>query len=54
MQLHFHIINFKFEIKLSQQQDIMRKLYQKSQMQEIKTDKNLIDNFCQVTGVNLP
>ena len=45
MQLRIDIINFKFGIKLSQQQDILWKLYQKCQLPEIESKKNLIDDF---------
>ena len=50
MQLQIDIITIKFGIKLSQQQDILWKLYQKCQLPEIKSDKNLIDDFYKVTG----
>ena len=50
MQLQIDIITIKFGIKLSQKQDILWKLYRKCQLPEIKSDKNLIDDFYQVTG----
>ena len=50
MQLQIDIITIKFGIKLSQQQDILWKLYRKCQLPEIKSDKNLIDDFYKVTG----
>ena len=48
MQLHIDIITIKIGIKLSQQQDFLRKLYPKCQLPEIKSDKN--HNFYKVTG----
>ena len=50
MQLQIDIITIKFGIKLSQQQDILWKLYLKCQLPERKSDKNLIDDFYKVTG----
>ena len=50
MQLQTDIITIKFVIKLPQQQDILWKLYRKCQLPEIKSDKNLIDDFYKVTG----
>ena len=50
MQLQIDIITIKFGVKLSQHQDILWELYRKCQLLEIKTDKNLIDDLCKVTG----
>ena len=50
MQLQIDIITIKFGIKLSQQQDILWKLYRKCQLPEIRSNKNLIDDFYKVTG----
>ena len=56
MQLQIDIITIKFGIKLSQQQDILWELYRKCQLPEIKSHKNLIDDFYKSseTGVITP
>ena len=50
MQLHIDIITIKFGIKISQQQDKLLKMYRNCQLPEIKSDKNLTDDFYKVTG----
>ena len=48
--IRFHLLKASFHTFYSQQQDILWKLYRKCQLPEIKSDKNLIDDFYKVTG----
>ena len=48
--IRFHLLKANFHTFYSQQQDILWKLYRKCQLPEIKSDKNLIDDFYEVTG----